>query len=69
MDSPMNVAKAADPGPHERISEIGALFAGALTRLQSRKSSAFVGACGESSLHISPEQSVDAAAVLDGEVA
>jgi hypothetical protein len=69
MDSPMNVANAADPGPNERIFEIGALFAGALTRLRDRKSSAFVGGYGESSLHISPEQSVDAVVVLDGEVA
>jgi hypothetical protein len=69
MDPPMNVANAADPGPNERIFEIGALFAGALTRLRDRKSSAFVARCRESSLHISPEQSVDAVAVLDGDVA
>ena len=69
MDSLMGIPNIATPGPNERIFEIGALFAGALTRLRDRKSSAFVARCGESSLHISPEQSVDAVAVLDGEVA
>ena len=65
----MGDATLTDGSPDDPISEIGALLAGALMRLRDRKSSAFVGACGESSLHISPEQSVDAVAVLDGEVA
>lgn len=44
----------------ERLEEIGAVLAGALMRLRHSKSSAFPGEFGESSLHISPDQSGDA---------
>jgi hypothetical protein len=48
---------ARDSSLDERLPEIGTLLAGGLTRLQGRKSSAFAGSCGESSLHFSPDQS------------
>ena len=41
----------------QRLTEIGALLAQALMRLQSRKSSVFPGEIGESSLHFTPDQS------------
>jgi hypothetical protein len=44
----------------QRLAEIGALLAQALTRLQIRQSSAFVAESGESSLHFTPDQSGDA---------
>jgi hypothetical protein len=47
-----------DPG--ERLAEIGALLAAALIRLRTPKSSRFPANFGESSLHISPDQSGDA---------
>jgi hypothetical protein len=50
----------ADGSTGMRLAEIGALLAQALTRLQSRKSSRIPGDLGESSLHISPDQSGDA---------
>jgi hypothetical protein len=53
--------------PDERLSEIGTLLAGAVTRLLSRKSSAFDASLGESSLHILLDQSVAADPVKGGE--
>ena len=53
----------------ERLDELGSILAAALSRMNARKSSQKAALLGESSLHISPEQSVDAVAVLDGEVA
>jgi hypothetical protein len=50
----------AEGSADERLAEIGALLAEALTRLHRRKSSRFPGDSGESSLHISPAQSSDA---------
>lgn len=44
----------------QRLTEIGALLAQALMRLQTRQSSAFVADSGESSLHFTPDQSGDA---------
>jgi hypothetical protein len=60
MDSPMNSAPSFHIEPRERVAEVAELLASALTRLQVRKSSAFHGEFGESSLHISPGQSGDA---------
>jgi hypothetical protein len=56
----MSRADPRDPVPDERVAEIVALLAEALMRLQSRKSSAFPGEFGESSLHFTPDQSGDA---------
>ena len=42
---------------NERLSEIAELLAVALTRLEARKSSEFPRLAGESSLHLSPDQS------------
>jgi hypothetical protein len=50
----------SDSRPDERVAEIGALLAQALTRLHGRQSSAFIGESGESSLHFTPDQSGDA---------
>jgi hypothetical protein len=47
-------------GTGQRLTEIGALLAQALMRLQIRQSSAFVADSGESSLHFTPDQSGDA---------
>jgi DNA invertase Pin-like site-specific DNA recombinase len=44
-------------GTGQRLTEIGALLAQALMRLQIRQSSAFVADSGESSLHFTPDQS------------
>jgi hypothetical protein len=60
MDSMMNGVNLSDGTPSERLAEIGGLLAAALMRLHTRKSSAFAGEFGESSLHISPDQSGDA---------
>jgi hypothetical protein len=60
MDSMMDRAEPNEPKPCERLAEIGGLLAEALMRLQSRKSSAFPGEFGESSLHFTPDQSSDA---------
>jgi hypothetical protein len=57
MDSVMT---PVDVDTSERVAEIGGLLAAALTRLQIGKSSDFAGEFGESSLHISPNQSGDA---------
>ena len=53
--------------PGERIVEIAALLAEGLMRLRAPKSSAIDREFGESSLHISPDQSGDAAAWEIGE--
>ena len=53
----MIIADPVGPRPNEQLSEIGALLAQALMRLRDRKSSAFVGGAGESSLHFMPDQS------------
>jgi hypothetical protein len=55
-ESPMIAARQSSLD--ERLSEVGTLLGKALTRLLSRKSSAFSASSGESSLHISPNQSV-----------
>jgi len=57
MDSMMGDVTLSDDPPGDRISEIGALLAEALTRLLRDKSSVFPGDFGESSLHFSPDQS------------
>jgi len=69
MDSSMRYSDPSQSFTQERIAEIGALLAEALMRLRSRKSSDFVGKFGECSLHISPEQSGDAAELRGGEAA
>jgi hypothetical protein len=51
----------------ERIAEIAALLADGLMRLRAPKSSTFASEFGESSLHISPDQSGDRAAWASGE--
>jgi hypothetical protein len=60
MESMMNGGSLSDGMPGERLAEIGAILAQALMRLRRGKSSAFPAECGESSLHISPDQSGDA---------
>ena len=45
----------------QRLTEIGALLAQALMRLQTRQSSDFVADAGESPLHFMVDQSGDAA--------
>jgi hypothetical protein len=50
----------ADGSADKRLAKVGTLLAEALTRLQRRKSSRFSGGFGESSLHISADQSGDA---------
>jgi hypothetical protein len=60
MDSVMGDLTLSDDLPDEWLEEIGALLAEALMRLRRGKSSAFAGEFGESSLHISPDQSGDA---------
>lgn len=47
----------ADGSADKRLAEIGALLAEALTRLQRRMSSRFLGDFRESSLHFLPDQS------------
>ncbi len=59
-DSMMNFADSGEQARADRLTEIGALLAEALMRLQSRKSSAILGKFGESSLHFTPDQSGDA---------
>jgi hypothetical protein len=56
----MNFADAGEQARADRLTEIGELLAQALMRLRRGKSSAFAGEFGESSLHISPDQSGDA---------
>ena len=53
--------------PGERIAEIAALLGEGLMRMRTPKSSAVAGEFRESSLHISPDQSGDAAAWESGE--
>jgi hypothetical protein len=60
MDSPMNSLPLPHLTADERLAQVGALLATALVRLRARKSSDFPRAFGESSLHISPDQSGDA---------
>jgi hypothetical protein len=57
MDSAMNGTDFSGYTTGQRLTEIGALLAQALMRLQSRKSSVFPGEIGESSLHFTPDQS------------
>jgi hypothetical protein len=54
----MNGVNISESSPDERVAEIGAILARALMRLLRGKSSAFPDDFGESSLHISPDQSV-----------
>jgi len=56
----MNSARYSDLGPKERIAEIADLLAIGLQRLLSRQSSGELRIVGESSLHLSPDQSSDA---------
>jgi hypothetical protein len=65
MDSLMCLTDASG----ERIAEIAALLADGLLRLRAPKSSDFASECGESSLHISPDQSGDVAEIEGGETA
>ena len=60
MDSPMNLALAVDVEPHERIAEVADLLAMGLQRLLALQSSRELRVSGESSLHLSPDQSSDA---------
>jgi hypothetical protein len=60
MDSMMSAINISDSSPGERLAEIGAILAEALMRLRRGKSSAFSAECGESLLHISPDESGDA---------
>jgi hypothetical protein len=53
--TPITVETSSDP--IARLSEIAELLAAALTRLEARKSSEFLPLAGESSLHLSPDQS------------
>ena len=53
----MNGTDFSGDNTGQRLTEIGALLAQALMRLQSRKSSVFPGEIGESSLHFTPDQS------------
>jgi hypothetical protein len=57
MDSAMNGTDFSGDNTGQRFTEIGALLAQALMRLQTRQSSAFVADAGESSLHFTPNQS------------
>jgi hypothetical protein len=52
----MNGTDRPDDNTGQRLTEIGALLAQALMRLQTRQSSAFVADSGESSLHFTPDQ-------------
>jgi hypothetical protein len=60
MDSAMNGTDFSGDNTGQRLTEIGALLAQALMRLQTRQSSDFVADAGESSLHFTPDQSGDA---------
>ncbi len=60
MDSPMNPAPSVDVETCERIAEIADVMAVGLQRLLARQSSGELQLFGESSLHLSPDQSGDA---------
>jgi hypothetical protein len=60
MDSAMNGTEFSGGNTGQRLTEIGALLAQALMRLQTRQSSAFVADAGESPLHFMVDQSGDA---------
>jgi hypothetical protein len=62
-DSLMSRSALCQSACDDRIAEIGALLAEALMRLRAPKSSTFGSEFGESSLHISPAESGDAAEV------
>ena len=63
----MNGLKSDRITARERISEVGAILAAGLTRLQARQSSALSADFGESSLHCAGTQSGHAN-VLRGEL-
>ena len=63
----MNGLKSDRITARERISEVGAILAAGLTRLQARQSSALPADFGESSLHCAGDQSGHAN-VLKGEL-
>jgi len=48
------------PQTHDHLTEIAAILAAGLMRLQARKSSQKPAKFGESSLHFTPDQSGDA---------
>jgi len=56
----LNLDQADSPSASDRLDEIAELLAAALTRLEARKSSRKSPEIGESSLHLSPDQSGDA---------
>jgi hypothetical protein len=57
LDSMMTGRTAANVDAAERLSEVGAILAAGLQRLVGRQSSGELPPAGESSLHISPDQS------------
>jgi hypothetical protein len=67
MDSMMMHCSDRHSASGERIAEIAAILAEGLMRLRALKSSAFASEFGESSLHISPDQSGNTAACESGE--
>jgi hypothetical protein len=52
-----SIATATDSDACQRITEIGAILAAGLSRLEARKSSRKSADFGESSLHFMPDQS------------
>jgi hypothetical protein len=68
IDSMMSRTSLAHLTKDEPLAEIGTLLAEGLMRLHAAKSSGLTSGFGESSLHISPDQSGDAAAVGGGEL-
>lgn len=60
---------AANAYAAEPLSEVGAILAAGLQRLLGRQSSGELPSAGESSLHISPNQSVSPETAAEGETA
>jgi hypothetical protein len=52
-----NASRSGPLTPSQRLDEIAEILAAGLMRLGARKSSQLSADCGESSLHISPDQS------------